>query len=905
MVAGLAVGAIVLQVMAQYSWAVVRSVLPGWLAPVLAVVVGGGVVFPLWAAFAPTGRQSTAAFAVFGWSLLAIGVTVWETARRMNPPSLSAVARRRALRVLSRDHRGGRASDVAAEVLGQLAAGAELPYQEGLLMVGTYALVLADRAREGSHGEVAVAVRALGERAASAESAALASSVVRALWVLGLDQAAHPCVFDEAHKALTAIAGDARRRGQRELAADALDALTGMTAWRVGRALPVVGYRTPPKPRDPPPPPPRRSDDGFFPPRVYPSSLPIGAEQEPTVPAGSRASRLDLLNRFVQDFAADDDMPAGNLAATLAAGLMRPADTHGSTGACEHGRSAWWDDYELLDETVDALVALLPSPQPASTTWPSGWQGHGALDGDIRRLADLAGCLYRQGKHVPIDRVEDALEMIGARLRAEQPPATDLPVTRTGWRYPPMRNEEGGIARVTADCLSRLMSSAFDAGFDRRALSTGLRILASVTASAQQGDRDATVAYANALIRFTLDTSRHGLEAQSQAGSHRMQAVLIGLISETDQLLEAARRQKGHIPQISQAVEELTTALTWNAPLARMYAVPVAMLQARLVAAGWPVSLPSGQRRLGELDEPEAPPAARPLPEELVSEVQTMLIDSLPHDHPRLTAAAVITLWAHAACAVRDGSVDEAKRIAAFLTGQLRVRDKRYAQMPAPLAAPGEEQRPGYQPLDSHLRNVISAATRWCAKADPATTPTIPHAAGQTTCSAIARWLVSQPDTSDWTYQGTEDAAETHLVIAEMPDGSRRVLRDQDVRTGDLRWGYTGTGAHDLSTVLLADILAGHRECPDCCGIIALGADMITCRSCRNTGLRSGTRQAEYHLLTEVIANLPEEFKRTRLELLRAITSKQLADPDISATRRTIRDTKSSIAGRIARIRHA
>jgi hypothetical protein len=48
---GLAVGAIVLQVMANYPWVVVRSVLPAWLAPVLAVVVGAGVVFPLWVAF--------------------------------------------------------------------------------------------------------------------------------------------------------------------------------------------------------------------------------------------------------------------------------------------------------------------------------------------------------------------------------------------------------------------------------------------------------------------------------------------------------------------------------------------------------------------------------------------------------------------------------------------------------------------------------------------------------------------------------------------------------------------------------------------------------------------------------------------------------------------------------------
>ena len=275
---GLAVGAIVLQVMAKYSWAVVRSVLPGWLVPVLVIVVGAGVVFPLWVAFSPTERLSTAAFAAFGWSLLVIGGAVWETAQRMNPPSLSRNIRRRALTVLSRDQRGGKASDDVAEVLGQLAADAELPYHEGLQMVGTYAMVLADRARNDSRGEIAVAVRALGERATSVESAALASSVVRALWVLGLDQADHPYVFDEAHEALTAIAGDARRRGQRELANEALDALASITAKRVGRTLPAVGYPTPPKPVIPPAPP-KRPEGRYFP--VSDRSLLPAAEHRP------------------------------------------------------------------------------------------------------------------------------------------------------------------------------------------------------------------------------------------------------------------------------------------------------------------------------------------------------------------------------------------------------------------------------------------------------------------------------------------------------------------------------------------------------------------------------------------------------------------------------------------------
>jgi hypothetical protein len=600
---GLAVGAIVLQVMAKYSWAVVRGVLPGWLVPVLVAVVGAGVMFPLWVSFSPTQLLSTAAFAAFGWSVLATGVTVWETAQRMNPPSLSVRTRRRAVIVLSRDHRGGKASDDVAEVLGQLTADAELPYHEGLLMVGSYAMVLADRARDDAPDEVAVAVRALGERAVSAESAALASSVVRALWVLGLDQAERPPVFGEAHRALTAIAGDARKRGQRELARTALDALASITADRVGRALPTVGYRTRPRPRTPLPPP-SRSEAGFFPPPIFPSSLPTEADQKPVTQAGSSASRRDLLNRFVREFAADDGTSAGNLAATLGAGLQRPGDAEDSTLPSGQDAPKWWDDYDLLCETVETLTSLLPSPQPAGTGWPAGWQGHGTFDADVRRLADLADGLYRQGKHVPSDLVEAALEAIGVRLRAERPPATDLPAARTGWRELPTRSEAGGIAAVTAACLSSLMSSAFDAGFDRRALSTGLRIVASATAAVRQGDRDATVAYANALTQFTLDTSLHGREVQSQAGGYRVQTVIIGVIAECDQLLDAAREQKGHDREIYEAVENLTLALAWNTPRRRAFAPAVAMLQTRLAAASWPVALPSGQRRVYELDEP-------------------------------------------------------------------------------------------------------------------------------------------------------------------------------------------------------------------------------------------------------------------------------------------------------------
>lgn len=231
--------------------------------------------------------------------------------------------------------------------------------------MGSYTIVLADHARTGSQEEVAVAVRALGERVVRTESTALAVSIVRALWVRGLDQADHPRVFDEVHGVLTMIARDARKRSQREIACAALDALAAITAERVGRALPPVGYRIPQKPPVPPPPP-ARSEAGFFPPPVFPSPLPPDSDRKQLIPAGSRASRRDLLNRFVQSFTTADGVPGEEWTATMAARLARPADS------AQTDAPKWWRDYDLLEETADILISLLPSPQPASTGWPAG-----------------------------------------------------------------------------------------------------------------------------------------------------------------------------------------------------------------------------------------------------------------------------------------------------------------------------------------------------------------------------------------------------------------------------------------------------------------------------------------------------------------------------------------------------
>lgn len=869
---GLTIGAIVLQVMGKYSWTVIRNALPRWLLPVMAVAITGGVVFPLWAAFSPTQRLSSAAFAGFGWSLLLIGASAWETARRMNPQAVSLQARQRALVELAGDQLpAATTSAETAEVLGQLAADVELPYYEGLMLVATYAAVLAHRAHNIPAGETAAAIRAFGDRAASADSTALASGVARAMWVLGLDQIASPTVCRAIVRCLTSIAVDARSRGQRDVAEIALDALASITAARVSRGLHQIGYRTLPREATAPP---ARLTSGLFSRPRYPSSMPLEEVPEPATAPLAEAERRGQLDRFVRAFATEGGADTESLVSVLQAGLLRPNGVEQHATPPKDDPSTRLDNYDLLCETVEILTSLLSAPQPSSTAWPAGWQGHGALDRDVQRLAEVAESIYRQGKHVPSDLVEAALELIGVQLRAEPMNTTDLPAARTDWRFPPSRSEEGGIASTTATCLGSLMSSAFDAGFDRRALNTGLRILASATASAQHGDLDATRAYAYALDRFTVDTSRHGLEAHSQAGAHRMEVVLTCLIAECDQLLLAAQQQKGTNWEICETVQNTVLHLAWNTPHAYNIATTVvALLQARLITDGWTVDLPSGQRRMRLTDEPVTPPTPRPLSGDVLAEAEKLFTDWLSHQDHRPAMTALITLWAHAACAARNESSAEAQRIGRFLADRVSEHDQRYAEMPAPLAAPGEEQAPGYQDIDPHLRRVISAAARWCTKADPKTTPTIPHAPGRHTARSIARWLAPQPDTEDWTYRGTKDVAGTTLITVQMQDGSRRVLRDRDVRTGDLTWGYGGTGPHDLATVLVQDLLGEHYKCPDCLGAITLAASSVTCGGCSNTGVRHGVLQAERAALTRIIVGLPDEFGRTRIALLRHLAA--------------------------------
>ena len=96
-----------------------------------------------------------------------------------------------------------------------------------------------------------------------------------------------------------------------------------------------------------------------------------------------------------------------------------------------------------------------------------------------------------------------------------------MPTDRTGWRDPTSA-EDTGLAASTATALATLMTLAFDAGFDRRALLTGRRILAAAAGTAQAHDLLGLQAYARAVNRVTADAFLHGSTSLTQqAGTVR------------------------------------------------------------------------------------------------------------------------------------------------------------------------------------------------------------------------------------------------------------------------------------------------------------------------------------------------------------------------------------------------
>jgi hypothetical protein len=619
----LTVGLVAVQMRSTFSWIVVRSIIDVSARTSLLAVTVAGVVLPLVVAARPSAAGTRYAFAGFGWALLLTATGVWVGMARTAPEWLVDRAVRRGLRVAGRKawwflpvrtRLAGRTN-----ILVELAAGTGLPHGEHRWAVLAAVVMVAARARAGDRvEELTVAVYRLSRTALDGRAEpSIAQDTVAALAALGVDQAHAPAVHSAVRQALAGIAQRARSNGHRLLADHALEALVEVTQARLTLLLadqcqPALATSTYPRtPRGLVPEPPEPCGGTYQNAKPQPD---VAATDQPTVgdtdgpvacsvsagglraaeaadrrpsPGGRPDRSREVLGtgglRKMVDVVADGQrLGSADVAAVLET-LGPGRDEDQAEENDEHRKAlAAHEAHDLLEDATGTLEALLAAPRPDSGGWPGGWQGHGALDQDVRRIGRLVLGAYERYQYPPTDTVEEALENLAATFVADQPPRVDLLDDHTGWRIIHSRNDTGPPIAV-GETLRDLMVAAFAAGFDRRALLTGCRLMAAITAAARAGQVSAAVTVHRELGRAIPGMTRHQPD-HSVAHQHRESTLLAGLIAELDPMLAACmsdHRLKG-------LIDEVSTTFAWSTN-ANPYPLAAAVWRAHLAAAGWPM----------------------------------------------------------------------------------------------------------------------------------------------------------------------------------------------------------------------------------------------------------------------------------------------------------------------------
>jgi hypothetical protein len=800
----LTLGSIALQVLSGFSWQLTRTVVDRRLAAGVALSVAAGVVLPLWMSTDPVIGRTRLAFAAAGWSALILMASAWTVASRINPVALANRTCTRTLRLLNADWRGRPDEDprllAASSALGELVGSRALPPTPLRTAVVAHAAVLAVRGRAGDDlSGVEAQIRSLADIAHENLASSQAKTIVVVLGALGIGTPSWG-VHGVVRSGLLRIAQQARTAGMPSLADEALDALLAMADSITKQVLPV--FRSPGRVED-------RTHD-----RTRPESARNG---EPT--------SLGALIAVIQG----GDVTSLEVAAAFAA-LRRMPYQPDEEERSRRGPSAR-DVEPMLEDTVAALRALLPSPSPESEAWPSGWQGTGSFDRDVLRIAQFAQRPYARGQYPGTNAVEETLEEIGSLLRNETARHVEYPQTRTSWRDYVDFRPRGSPTTTTLTAQADLAAMAFQSGFDRRALLTGRRILAAATTSARAGDLPGLKVAAASLERVT---SREVLRiALTEAGERRQAGLLVGLLAESDQLLACAE-EPGCQDSIDKIIQSLVaTAQAETRPRATFW-------QSQVFALGWPVPV---QDSLREFTSRE-PIVVHPLPERVVAIAKEAITWS---SDPGTTATAVTAVWVHAACNLRAEDGREAQQIAAFLTDQTRKDRGR-------LFGPSQLSPEYYQP-----GRLIMAAIGWCESSDLTTPLDVPPSFQPESLAEMALRIAENSDPPRQIYRGCFiDGAEA--VIIDEPDGSQRLLRDAELRArGTFTWGYRGRGPSDLAEALITDILDPHTRCPACLGAVLCGADMVHCATCDNIGLHPDVESAAAALVETFVHRLSKE----------------------------------------------
>lgn len=271
--------------------------------------------------------------------------------------------------------------------------------------------------------------------------------------------------------------------------------------------------------------------------------------------------------------------------------LTRPENPEGIvTYGAEASRSN--TDFYLVEDIVVVLRGHLSAPHPSSEGWPDGWQGTKAYEEDVRRIASLPIALYDARRYLASDAAEQALALAAASRR------------------------EG----LVGELLGRAMCSAYRAGFDRRALTTGCRIIAAATDAVQRGDQSAADSYLD-VLRERLPTMGHQHSAAGTvAHGHRDAVVLAGLIAHTGPFLAASVRDDASYEAASEFVDTIAFSASHHEDLLEERG-----WRARLAAADWP---------------------GAPLPEVVIAATESRL--TRRQDPIDLAATLVLVVWANA-----------------------------------------------------------------------------------------------------------------------------------------------------------------------------------------------------------------------------------------------------------------
>jgi hypothetical protein len=853
-----AVVAVATQALSQFSWRTVR-VVAGWqMAAWMGIAAVLGVCVPLVLTVNPSAFTTRLAFTCLVISIVIVGGTTWNGARRATPDWLVHHVARRVLRPPG--VRPGRRRDLARQVavLGDLVGSSRLPVGDHRIAAISWCVALADQVIAGVDADdVAQSVREVGADLGR-ETAPVHRSAIVALAALGMRLSWSRTVGDAVTDMLFDLAVQDRAAGHHQIAAEALDRVADVAVARlVGVIAPqnvLMVVELPPPLPDPAPV--RASPllsllgEQALRPKIVPSPVlpdPDQSAYDRVCALARQALRVDDVGRLLE---------------------ARDRDGVNASFPNMDASSGFDTGYELLESTVDRLIAVLASPRPASTGWSGGHHEAGSFGSDIERLGRIGQSLYTQYRYSTCDAIETHLETVGATLiGADAGPS--IPTDRTGWRVAHL-SRRPSPAQLIAEALRDLAISAFDNGYDRRALLTGRRLLGLATAAATAGDQVALNVYADALYLFVNRTTYH---TDSPVVAARGAAVIAGLIRESDDL----RRALPAPPWETDSPASHLQTLPWQARHWE-FELATAAWRSELRAAGW---LSEARTRT----RTTAPGGRLP---DVVRELALEELASHPWGADALyPTALLLTLWADAMAARATGDEEPAEKLATYVNDRYAAHDDPYVldEDDQELEEDADEV-PRRRPVDPRLRTLTDAITAWAAMPSTTEAAAVPSSEGGTRhVLSLLSQAIDDPGLPNWRYHGVIDAEGNHLVIVEYPGGKTTLLRDEEAGArGLFSWGYSGTGPHTFAHALAQHVASPFLRCADCLGTSPIVNRLITCASCSNSGQRPGRAALETLLVGRLISSLPNPgtdpalpsivWTMTRTEVLRTIVGR-------------------------------